>query len=118
MNQNVLFMSISVLIVVILFILFIKNHENYEESATHWADSGTICDCSTPERVKGGGLIMSDDGIDIETFIKKLNLDEKKPNVVPLYCSTMYENYNQYFSERWESLGLCEQENLKKINQL
>ena len=127
MNQNILIITIVVLVVVGVgaYMMFGKK-DNFDitvdptPSYTYVPDSDARAkpyqykrvtfDCSNPSRVRGNGLIMSDDGMDIETFTKKVGDKIQDTALVPMYCSNMYENYNQYFSERWESLGVCEQE--------
>lgn len=77
-----------------------------------------IYTCPTPLKAQGNGLITQNGGADytvcdfVKKFKDKIAFPEDDPyDVAPrLFCSTMYENFHEDFSDRWESLGVCEQE--------
>jgi hypothetical protein len=129
MNQNILFITLVCLVVVGIYIIMVRNSskdsfeetpvenaEQYQGDTLVYETKEHVCDCSDPSRIRGNGLIMSYPGMDIETFIQKTGTKTPLNQVPNLYCATMYENCNQYFTERWESLGICEQENTEKID--
>jgi|APCry1669189034_1035192.scaffolds.fasta_scaffold73836_2 hypothetical protein len=78
-----------------------------------------IYTCPTPLEAQGNGLNVQGGGGDftvcdfMEKFKdKNLPFPENDPlDVVPRqYCALMYENFQEDFHNRWESLGLCEQD--------
>jgi hypothetical protein len=77
-----------------------------------------IYTCPTPLEARGNGLNVQGGGADfsvcdfVNKFKDKLVFPEDDPlDVVPRqYCALMYENFHEDFSNRWESLGLCEQD--------
>ena len=126
MNKTILIIAVVVLVILGIYILLItKNKDNFDITtdplrgpAYAYSDIGEECD---PERVKGHGLIMSDTGMTVDQFATKYRdqLQTTKADLITrLYCSDMYSNHNQYFSERWESIGKCEQDNLQTLKEV
>lgn len=77
-----------------------------------------IYDCPTSLAHEGNGLNMQNGGSDFtvckfaEKFKDLLVYPEQDPyDIVPRqYCGLFYENFHDDFTERWESLGVCEQD--------
>ena len=125
MKQNILIIAFSLLVIVGIYMLFAMkgSKDSFDITSTpvtqppsnNYDQHEQVCS----QRVNGNGLIMSDNGMDIGKFIQEYDLSKIRPAMIPVtYCSHMYDNYNDYFSKRWESLSLCEQDNSEYLKEV
>lgn len=113
----------GVLFVALVVVLFLKNKENFDVNTdpVRTGYKQNIHDCPTPLEARGSGLNVQGGGAGftvcdfIEKFKDKLPISkdidrEVSLDIIPRqYCALMYENFQEDFHDRWESLGVCEQ---------
>lgn len=111
------------LVVVCLLLLFIylqptKSSFDITVDPLRTGYKQTIYDCPTSLPAQGNGLNTQNGGSDFTVckFVKKLGDSLSYPVTDPFdavprqYCALMYENFHDDFSEKWESLGICEKD--------
>ena len=113
--------AVGVVIAIVYMLLRSSTRDNFDirtDPVRGPAYKRNIYTCPTPLKAQGNGLITQNGGADyticdfVQKFKDKIAYPEDDPyDVAPrLFCSTMYDNFHEDFSDRWESLGVCEQD--------